>query len=143
MTDHCISYHTGYKYQLTADYRIATSIKPKQAIDGRFIALDESGELTVKSGYAWDGVSGPVLDTEQNLRASLVHDAFYQLMRKRELSAKTWRDKADKLFRDMCREDGVPSSVARAYYEVLKRLGKPSADPKNAKETLRAPRRQG
>ena len=139
MPDESISYHTGYKYQLAADYSIATRIKPDEAIDGRFIALDESGKLTVKSGYAWDGVSGPVLDTEQNLRASLVHDAFYQLMRKRELKAKDWRNKADKLFRDMCKQDGVPSSVARAYYEVLKRLGKPSADPKNAKVVLQAP----
>ena len=139
MTDNSIAYQAGYKYQLAADYTLATRIRPKQAVDGPFIALDEAGTLTVKRGYAWDGVSGPVLDTQQNLRASLVHDALYQLMRLRQLSVKDHRDRADKLFKKMCREDGVPSAVAKAYYEALKLLGKPSADPKNAKVVLRAP----
>lgn len=139
MTEKYISYRTGYKYQLAEDYCIATKIKPKAAIDGRFIALNTEGQLTVKSGYAWDGVSGPVIDTDINLRASLVHDAFYQLMRKRRILAKDYRKKADKLFKDMCKEDGVPSAVAKLYYQALKRLGKPSTDPKNAKVAFRAP----
>lgn len=139
MTDKFITYNTGYKYQLTTDYRASTKIKPREAVDGRFIALDMDGNLTVKSGYAWDGVSGPVLDTEENLRASLVHDALYQLMRNRDVSVKDYRDKADKLFRNMCKDDGVPPLVAKAYYEALKILGKPSADPKNAKKIFHAP----
>jgi len=139
MTDTFISYHSGYKYQLAEDYHMATKIRPKKPEDGRFIALDAAGNLTVKSGYAWDGVSGPVLDSPQNLRASLVHDALYQLMRKRVVSSADYRDKADKLFKKMCKQDGVPSAVANAYYEVLKLLGKPAADPKNAKAIYFAP----
>lgn len=139
MTDKYIKYRSGYKYQLAENYHIQISIKPKADIDAQFIALDTKGYLTVKSGYAWDGTSGPVIDTDNNLRASLVHDALYQLMRKKNLSRKEHKDKADKLFRKMCKEDGVPSAVAHIYYEALKKLGKPATDPKNAKKVKRAP----
>ncbi len=139
MDDEHIEYRSGYKYQLAEDYHIKTSIKPKTNIDTQFIALDKQGNLVVKSGYAWDGTSGPVIDTDNNLRASLIHDALYQLMRKRKISAKEHKDRADRLFRKICKKDGVLSPVAQAYYEVLKKLGKPSTDPKNAKEIKRAP----
>ena len=139
MTDKFIEYRSGYKYQLASDYLVRVSIKPSEDIETQFVALDQSGYLVVKSGYAWDGTSGPVVDTEHNLRASLVHDALYQLMRMRKISAKENKDKADKLFRRMCKEDGVPSAVAQVYYEALKALGKPSTDPKNAKVVKRAP----
>jgi len=139
MADKHIKYRSGYKYQLAEDYHIKISIKPKDDIDNPFIALDTKGNLTVKSGYAWDGTSGPVFDTDNNLRASLVHDALYQLMRKRNLTQKEHKDKADKLFSKMCKEDGVPSAVAQVYYKMLKKLGKPSTDPKNAKIVKCAP----
>jgi len=139
MDDKYIEYRSGYKYQLDKDYHIKTSIRPKKEIDTQFIALDKDGNLLVRSGYAWDGVSGPVIDTANNLRASLIHDALYQLMRKRKLTAKDYKDKADKLFQKICKKDGVPAPVARTYYAVLKALGKPFTDPKNEKEVKRAP----
>ena len=139
MTDKRIHYRAGYRYQLARDYHIATRIRPKRAVDTDYIALDLTGALTVKAGYAWDGTSGPIVDTDNNLRASLVHDAFYQLMRQRKLSSKKHKDKADKLFRSMCKQDGVLAPVAQIYYEALKKLGKPSTDPANAKKVKRAP----
>jgi len=140
MTDPHIRYRSGYKYQLAEDYHIATTIKPKADIDTQFLALTLDGQLTVKSGYAWDGTSGPVIDTPQNLRASLVHDAFYQLMRERLLTPrKNYKDKTDKLFKHLCKDDGVPSAVAQVYYEALKQLGNPSTDPKHAKKIHQAP----
>ncbi len=139
MTDKYIKYRSGYKYQLAEDYHIKISIKPKADIDIQFIALDTRGNLIVKSGYAWDGTSGPVIDTDNNLRASLVHDALYQLMRHKKLSRKQHKDKADKLFRTLSKEDGVLSAIAQIYYEALKKLGNPATDPKNAKKVKRAP----
>jgi hypothetical protein len=139
MTDPHIKFRSGYKYQLAADYHIATSIKPPKPIDTDFIDLGVDGNLTVKSGYAWDGTSGPVVDTDRNLRASLVHDALYQLMRQRELKQRAFKNKADRLFQKLCKEDGVPSSVALVYYQALKKLGKPAADPKHAKKVKTAP----
>lgn len=140
MTDRRISYRTGYKHQLAADYSIQTDLTPIEAINNDFIALTLDGYLTVKKGYAWDGTSGPVKDTKQNLRASLVHDAFYQLMRREYLKpTDDYKDKADQLFRDMCIEDGVFPTMAEVYYEVLKRLGEPATEPENVKEVYYAP----
>lgn len=139
MTDKYIEYRSGYKYQLATDYHAQISIKPSDDIDTQFISLDKQGNLLVKSGYAWDGTSGPVVDTVNNMRASLVHDALYQLMRMRKIPVKDNKKKADKLFRKMCKEDGVLSPVAQVYYEALKKLGKPATDPKNAKPVRRAP----
>ena len=69
MTENVIEYRSGYKYQLAKDYLIATNIKPDKDIDEKFIKLDVNGNLTILEGYAWDGPSGPVLDTKENMRA--------------------------------------------------------------------------
>ena len=140
MTDPYIQYKSGYKYQLAVDYHIRSNIKPVSDVVTDYIDLDVKGNLTVKKGYAWDGTSGPVLDTNENLRASLVHDAYYQLMRMRKLKSTEYKDAADKLFRNMCKIDGVASPVAQLYYMALDKLGKPSADPANVKTICRAPK---
>ncbi|MCH7815284.1 MAG: DUF1353 domain-containing protein [Proteobacteria bacterium] len=135
-----IKYRSGYKYQLASNYSIKTNIKPKKNVPGNFIKLDKAGKLTVMAGYAWDGPSGPVVDTKENLRASLVHDALYQLMRNRHLTAKQHKDKADRLFKKICIQDGVPKVTAQIYYLGLKLGGKPATDPKNKKKVRRAPK---
>ena len=134
-----IRYRSGYKYQLASDYPITINIKPKKDINGRLIKLDKKGKLIVTNGYAWDGPSGPVVDTKENLRASLVHDALYQLMRNKHLTAKRHKDRADKLFKKICIEDGVPRSTAHIYYLGLELGGKPATDPRNRKKVHRAP----
>ena len=135
-----IKYRTGYKHQLAETYSLKTPIKPTNNIETEFVDLDKTGLITIKTGYAWDGVSGPVVDTSKNIRASLVHDSLYQLMRKRKLTPrKKYKDKADRLFRTIAKQDGVAGVVAQAYYEVLKKLGNPSTDPKNARKILEAP----
>ena len=134
-----IRYRSGYKHQLAEDYQIAISIRPAHDIDAEFISLDRNGKLTVRSGYAWDGTSGPVPDTAENLRASLVHDALYQLMRMRKLSASKYKDTADRIFHRLCIKDGVSSFYAAAYYQALRIGGKPATDPNNAKPVYRAP----
>ena len=75
------------------------------------------------------------------MRASLVHDALYQLMRNKELNARTHRKTADGLFRDICKDDGVSSFRADVYYRALRKFGKPAASPENKKKIHRAPRR--
>jgi hypothetical protein len=134
-----IRYRSGYKYQLATSYSIPITIKPKKEIKTKFIELDTTGTLTIKEGYAWDGPSGPVVDTKENMRASLVHDALYQLMRLKKLSATAYKDKADKIFKNICITDGIPKKIASAYYLGLKLGGKPATDPKNKKKIHRAP----
>ena len=74
------------------------------------------------------------------MRASLVHDALYQLMRNGELSSRTYRKTADQLFKDVCKEDGVSALRASAYYKALRKYGKPAASPQNKKKVHRAPK---
>jgi hypothetical protein len=138
-TEGFIRYRSEYKYQLADGYSIKTPIKPKQNIKTNFIHLDSEGNLLIKSGYAWDGPSGPVLDTDDNMRASVVHDALYQLMRNDEISSRTHRKAADQLFKDICKKDGVSNLTASLYYKALRRFGKPAASPQNKKVVHRAP----
>jgi hypothetical protein len=74
------------------------------------------------------------------MRASLVHDALYQLMRNGELNARTTRKAADKIFREICKQDGVSSFRANLYYKALRQYGKPAASPGNKKKIRRAPK---
>ena len=74
----CILYNGGYKYQLKETSTIAIDISPETPIDTEYITLDSQGNLTIKKGYAWDGPSGPTIDTLTFMRGSLVHDALYQ-----------------------------------------------------------------
>jgi len=141
MTKKYIEYRSGYKYQLAVEYRLQTGIIPKNAIEEpQYVKLLADGTLVVTEGYAWDGPSGPVIDTRQNLRASLVHDAFYQLMRLRKLTIRGYKDRADRLFKSICIEDGVPKTTAHIYYLGLKLGGKPATDPKSERIVKRAPR---
>ena len=75
----CIAYKAGYKYQLKAEYVVQIDIKPAALIDIEYLALTPTGALTIRKGYAWDGPSGPTIDTLNFMRGSLVHDALYQL----------------------------------------------------------------
>lgn len=110
----CIAYRDGYKYQLAAGYFYATGIYPAADIITEYVQLNALGGLHISEGYAWDGPSGPTIDTENFMRGSLVHDALYQLMRAGHLDAQAVRPRADALLRDICRADGM--SAFRAWY---------------------------
>ena len=101
-----IFYRKARPYQLTEDYVIQTVIKPQHYIKTDYIELSPSGMLTIKANYTWDGPSGPAFDTKNFMRPSLVHDAFYQLMRAGLLS-QAWREKADELMYQLCRQNGM------------------------------------
>ncbi len=140
-TENYIRYRADYKYQLANSHKTSIPIKPKSDIETDFIDLDTNGSLLVKKGYAWDGPSGPVIDTDENMRASLVHDALYQLMRNKELSSRTHRKAADQLFKDICKDDGVSNLRASIYYKALRRFGKSPASPQNKRIVHRAPKK--
>lgn len=72
-----------YKYRTTEEKTYTTGWRLPKDVSSKvgFVHLSAKGTLTIKSGYAWDGASGPTLDTPSTMFASLVHDALYQLMR--------------------------------------------------------------
>ncbi|HTE65830.1 MAG TPA: DUF1353 domain-containing protein, partial [Candidatus Binatia bacterium] len=107
-------------------------------VHAEFLSMTPDGELTIRAGYAWDGPSGPAIDTANFMRGSLVHDALYQLIRERYLSIVV-RDAADSLLRDICREDGMSRLRAWWVYRAVSRHGEPSADPARNKPVREAP----
>jgi hypothetical protein len=133
-----IKYRSGYKYQLVEKYLVEVNIRPEEPIDTDYIALTLAGLLTVKKGYAWDGPSGPTIDTKNFMRGSLVHDALYQLMRN-ELLPASCREQADLELHRLCREDGM--SAFRAWYVFLgvRKFANFAASPESRKPVLTAP----
>lgn len=134
-----IFYRAGYKYQLAEDYSVIVPVVPERDISLRFIKLTLEGRLTIREDYAWDGPSGPTQDTPDSLRASLVHDALYALMREGQLDAARWRDVADREFYRVLIEDGMETGRARAWYRGVCIFAEPSARPESAKPVMMAP----
>lgn len=116
-----IAYKKGYKYRLYEYYETDIGILAAGHIDG-WIDLHH-GSLGVASGYAWDGASGPALDTKNIMRASLVHDALYQLMREGALPP-AFRKAADNELYRICREDGMWWIRAQWAYWTVRLFGK-------------------
>lgn len=97
---------SNFKYQLVQHWSVQTPIKDAAArIDG-FVELTQDGVLKIATGYAWDGASGPTIDTKSSMRASLAHDALYQLERAGKLGQE-WRVACDQVLHDICVADGM------------------------------------
>lgn len=130
ITMHGISYfeieHPRYKYKLAEDFKCVTRIAVPAGVGISkyfyFDRIDDKDEVTIYRGYCWDGASGPTWDTPDTMRASLVHDVFYQCFREGILS-RDWRKAADKLFRKMCLEDGMSKFRANYFYLAVRTGG--------------------
>ena len=109
-----IKRNKAYKFELAEDETQLTPIT-EYAVT-RFVELDpDMGEIWIGKGYAWDGSSIPFKRFMQKItfgkydsdkyckEASLVHDAFYQLMRLNKLS-RNHKDTSDRLYEKMCIE---------------------------------------
>ena len=94
MTKPYIKYRSGYKYQLVEEYQVKVTALPKNDIKTDFIELSPKGMLIIKEGYAWDGPSGPTIDTPNFMRGSLVHYAIYQLLRSELIDEKCRSERA-------------------------------------------------
>ena len=136
----CIAYKSGYKYQLKETYTVRIPVIPPAAIHTEYISLETTGDLTLKEGYAWDGPSGPTIDTLTFMRGSLVHDALYQLMREGRLDHNVYRESADKTLRAICKEDGMWSVRAWWVYHGVRLFADPAADPADERPLTHAPK---
>lgn len=133
-----IKYRSGYKYQLAEDFKTVIDIHPPNPILTDFILLEPDGALFIRSGYPWDGPSGPTIDTKSFMRGSLVHDCIYQLIRQGYLPAET-RKQADIELRRICREDGMCKIRAWYVYQGVRWAAGFAAAPKNRKRVRIAP----
>ena len=134
-----IRYRSGYKYQLVDNHSVRVGVTPNENIVTEFINLDTDGALVIKRGYAWDGPSGPTIDTKNFMRGSLTHDALYQLMRQELLSNERWRVEADLELKRICREDGMSRIRAWWVHRGVRLAGEPAASPESRKKIHTAP----
>jgi hypothetical protein len=120
-----------YKYQLTARYEHQLGFDVARYFPGQsglvatvpgFIDLYADGRLVIHTGYAWDGASGPTIDTETSKRGSLVHDALYQLIRE-GLLPRAAKDATDLEFRDLCIDDGMWEWRAKLWCWAVDQFG--------------------
>lgn len=118
-----IRYSDGYKFQLEEDYQHATGITPAAPGGNRFVQLTLDGVLLIRAGYAWDGASGPAIDTPSFMRGSLVHDALYQLIRLGVVTKAGGRLQADQLLREIVLEDGMLRPRAWWVYQGVRIFG--------------------
>ena len=126
-----------YKYELLEDVCFVTPIRTEpytytveRDISSRWLILRPYGDLLILKDYAWDGASGPAMDTKSIMRGALVHDGLYQLMREGGLPL-SYRKSADKLLRKMCREDGMMWIRAWWVYLAVRIFGKEAATSGN------------
>lgn len=137
-----IKYKSGYKYQLVENISfnllMGFSDPDRPQIRTRYVDLSPSGALLIVGGYAWDGPSGPTIDSKNFMRGSLVHDALYQLMRSGHLDPDKYRDSADKLLREICRHDGMSAFRAWYVYRACRLFAKKQASGR-PKQVIEAP----
>lgn len=102
---------------------------------GRFSAYDkttkellicaEGNTLTVYKGYAWDGCSvvGRVYETENTLKASLLHDILYQVGKQKGYKAAYTLTQADKEFLWLMKALGVGWFVRNTWWAGVTTFG--------------------
>lgn len=134
--DH-IAYKEGYKYLLHEDYKIKINITGLVIVT-QFINLTADGWLTVFKGYAWDGASGPTVDTKSSMRGSLIHDVLYQLMRM-GLLPRFHRAYADRLLREIGIEDGMWPARAYVWERAVQKFAARASTPQGEPPVIVAP----
>jgi len=117
-----------YKYTLFRPVDYAADIEVAEPGDWGLLAADGEGNLTIRQGYAWDGPSGPAIDSKNFMRGSLIHDALYQLMREQKI-AQSQRKRADEVLREVCRADGMSRIRAWWVYRAVRMGAAKSALP--------------
>ena len=132
-------YRKGYKYQLAEDYEVYTSLYVPvfKEFDGP-VQIYPGGLMRLDKGYAWDGPSGPAVDTPTFMRASLGHDGLYQLMR-HGILPQSYRKEVDRLMSAHCLEDGMNRFRAWYAYTGVRVGAGPAASPDAIRKIYTAP----
>lgn len=127
-----LKYRDGYKYVTHEAWSCVVHAMAGHAMrivdaEGRLLAeQDNAGRLTVHAGYAWDGASGPTIDTPSTIRGSLAHDVYYQALRAGLLQPEM-RAVADSVLRELCAQDGMWFWRAAAWWAAVRKFAASSA----------------
>jgi len=123
----------GYKYQLAEpEFIRLPHLAGLGTIVTPHIILLPSGMCMARTGYLWDGPSGPTLDDDTNMLPSLWHDIPYHLMRQ-GLIPLSKRKECDQFFTGQCLERDMSRFRAWRYLQGV-RLAKWAAERRDRKE---------
>lgn len=133
--------YSKYKYKFKVEENFSIELPFKIPDFVHPYASLKDGILSVKRGYAWDGASGPVINTRDTLVASLVHDVLYQAMRLNLIKSSEENKKiTDKNFFEILKMNGVNSIRRKVWYFAVRFFGKKSTkslqDNDKVKETF-------
>ncbi len=121
-----------YEYELTSYESFNVIGLPNVLLrspgDKRPFLFIQGGRLLISPEYAWDGPSGPTIDTKSFMRGSLAHDALYQLMREGKLN-RHYRKYTDRLLKKICLEDGMNKFRAWYVYKAVRMFGEKRVYP--------------
>ncbi len=139
-----------YKHQVIIErtMRLPYQLWQGLSVKNDFLEL-LNGKLEIKVGYAWDGASGPVIQTKALIKASVYHDALYQVLREVNLTEyirENLRLEADRQFKKIYLNtcliayptDSLSHKIGRAVarrranyvYWAVRKFGKKSVQPK-------------
>lgn len=112
-------YTAGHKYQARCQMIYFTGICGYKIVTD-LITLRKDGWMLVESYFAWDGASGPAIDTNNNMRGSHAHDALAALMRM-GLLPMSCIEPSNMVIRRLMIDDGARPWRATGYKVVLDR----------------------
>ena len=148
-----IFYRDGFKYVLDEDYIDTIPIFPPETIVTKWVCLSPKGKLFLRSGFGFDGPSGPTIDTRSAMRGAAKHDGIHRLLRLGLLEEK-WRKVADEMYMTDCIADSkktrpkwIPAAIYepraelrfKGHFAVLRAVGWTAAKVGTEPLVLRAP----
>ena len=122
----------GYKYQLTKDEVFHMPFLHEYDIERKFYSV-HNGDATAKSGYAWDGCSGPTKDDSKNMFPGCGHDLGYELIRQGLINPRH-REDLDEWFRQACKARNMCNLRLWYYFKGVRKLAAFAAKRREKKE---------
>lgn len=134
ITEHGITYWYDpraprFKYTLWEDAAIKVpevdfgKFKARSKKDGKIYIEMDGPIFTIRAGYSWDGCTYAP-EAHWNMRASLFHDAMYQVKKCDLPIGASWYQ-IDEIFRQNMKQDGANLIQRNAYYYAVRALGLP------------------
>jgi hypothetical protein len=116
-------YHRKYRYKTLSEYKDYFAALSGVSFVHRYVSCT-NGILKIEENYAWDGATGVIFDSYYLMKASLIHDALYQMMREGLLDRKKYRKVADKIFYSVMKDSKVNPIRRRLLYIGVRLFGK-------------------
>lgn len=95
-----------HHFRLLNDVDVATSISLAHEFKTPYLAMSEAGHLKIKAGYRWSLPWYVYSHSPEWVKAVLVHDALYELIRLGVVTVQH-KKQIDQLFVYLCKAAGV------------------------------------